>query len=93
MAVAVTLATPKALVNAVGLDNTALAPDTGTAKVTVMPFTKFPLVSFTVTCSAIGKAAPTGVDCGVPAVGVTLAIPVFVSVKVVESVAVKAVTA
>ena len=78
-AVAVTLATPEALVTAVKLDRIALAPASGTAKVTVVPATGFPAESFNVACSAFGKAVPNRVDCGVPPVAVKLVTPVLVN--------------
>jgi hypothetical protein len=48
LAVAVTLATPDALVIAVGLDSVALAPLPGALKFTVMPLSGLPPASFTV---------------------------------------------
>ena len=64
LAVAVTLATPEALVVAVSDDSVALAPDAGTANVTVTPGTgKFEL-SRTVTCSGLAKAVEMTVVCG-----------------------------
>jgi hypothetical protein len=73
LAVAVTLATPEALVSAEELESTALAPIGGTPKVTVAPDTGFPAESFTVVCSAVAKAEPDGADWGVPPVAVILA--------------------
>jgi hypothetical protein len=73
LAVADTLAIPERLVTAVELDNTALAPAAGAAKVTVTPFTGFPIESFTVACRVLGNAAPGEADCGVPPVAVILA--------------------
>jgi hypothetical protein len=70
LAVAVMLAMPEALVVAVGLDNVALAPVEGAVNVTVTPLTGFPAASFTVACSAVGKATPTNTDCDVPPVAV-----------------------
>ena len=92
MAVAVTLATPEALVIAEELDNMALAPLAGAAKVTLMPLTGLPFVSFTVTCRAFAKAALNSVDCGVPPVAVTLPTPVLVSGKFAANVPKVAVT-
>jgi hypothetical protein len=79
LAVAVTLATPEALVTATVLDSTALAPTGGAVNVTETPLTGFPFWSFTVACRALGKAAPTRVDCGVPPAAVKLVSPVLVS--------------
>jgi hypothetical protein len=73
LAVAVTLATPEALVTAVGLERVALAPEGGAAKTTVTPDTGFPAEFLTVACSAVAKAVPNGADWGVPPVGVMLA--------------------
>src|SRR5215471_18004250 len=73
LAVAVTLATPEALVTAVGLDRVALAPVVGAEKDTVMPDRGFPPESFTVACRAVAKAVPKAADWGVPPVAVTLA--------------------
>ena len=73
LAVAVTLATPDALVTAVMFDGVALAPVVGDAKVTVAPLTGSPNWSFTVACRAVRKAFPTPADWGVPAVDVILA--------------------
>jgi len=64
--VAVTFATPEALVTAVALDSVALAPVAGAAKVTVAPETGFPAASFTNACRAFENAVPVAVDCGVP---------------------------
>jgi hypothetical protein len=72
LAVAVTLATPEALVSAEELDSTALAPISGTPKVTVAPGTGFPTESVTVTCSAVAKAVPDGADWDMPPVAVIL---------------------
>lgn len=68
LAVAVTLATPEALVTAVALDRVALAPVAGAAKVTVAPLIGFPAESLTVACSAFANEVPTAADCGVPPV-------------------------
>jgi hypothetical protein len=92
LAMAVTLAMPDALDTAAELDNTALAPVAGTVKVTVTPPTGFPAESLTVTCSGFVKAAPNRADCGVPAVAVMLAIPVFDSEKFAVNVPTVAVT-
>jgi hypothetical protein len=73
LAVAVTLATPRALVVAVPLDNTALAPLEGAVKATTMPLNGLLFESLTVTWRALGKAVPAVVDCGVPPEAVTLA--------------------
>jgi hypothetical protein len=73
LAVAVTVATPEALVTAVGLDRVALAPVAGAAKVTVTPDTGLPAESLTVACNAVGNAVPTTVDCGEPPVAAILA--------------------
>lgn len=85
MAIAVMLATPEALVVAVGLDRVALAPVAGAMNVTVVPFTGFPAVSFTVAWSVIAKAVFNGADCCVPPVAVTL--PGWPAVLVRENVA------
>ena|ERR1700674_4287699 len=82
LAVAVTLATPEALVSAEELDSTALAPISGTPKVTVTPDTGFPAESLTVVCSAVAKAEPDGADWGVPPAAVILAGTVPVPVPV-----------
>ena len=82
LAVAVTLATPEALVNAVGLDSTALAPVGGAAKTTVAPVTGLPSASFRVACSVLVKGEPMGVDCGVPPVAVMNANVVLVNENV-----------
>jgi hypothetical protein len=97
LAVAVTLATPEALVSAEEFDSTALAPVSGTPKVTVAPETGFPAESFTVTCSAVGKAVPDGADWAAPPVAVILAgkvpvPPVLVNEKDADSVPTLAVT-
>ena len=72
LAVAVTVATPEALVTAVAFDKVALAPEEGAVKVTVAPLTRFPLVSFTVAWSGVVKAPPKRAACGAPAVAVML---------------------
>jgi len=65
------VATPLALVTAVlPLVNVALAPDAGTANVTVTPLTGLFPASFTVTCSADPNAVLITALCGVPAVAV-----------------------
>ena len=93
LAVAVTLATPEALVTAMGLDRVALAPVGGAAKDTVTPDSGFPPESFTVACRAVAKAVPTETDCGVPPVAVILAgCVVLVSGKDAESIPMLAVT-
>jgi hypothetical protein len=53
--------------------NVPLAPVDGAVKVTVAPLTRFPPLSFTVACSAVGNAVVTGTLCGVPAVAAILA--------------------
>jgi hypothetical protein len=73
LAVAVTLATPDALVTDVMFDKAALAPVDGGAKVTMAPLTGFPSTSFTVACSAFGKTVATVVDCPMAPVTVILA--------------------
>src|SRR5580700_3867895 len=73
LAIAVTLATPKTLVEAVLLDNTALAPLGGAVNVTVAPLTGLPPESMTVTWSGLAKGAPNGANCGVPPEAVILA--------------------
>ena len=87
LAVAVTLATPEALVTVMGLDRVALTPIGGAAKVTVTPGNGFPAESFTVACRAVAKAVPKRADWGVPPVAVTLAgwPDVLVSEKDAES--------
>ena len=82
LAMAVTLATPEALVTAVWEDRVALAPVGGAAKVMVTPFTGLPSASLTVTCSAFVKGAPTVADCGVPPVAVMNANVVLVNENV-----------
>jgi len=65
------VATPLALVTAVlPLAKVALAPDPGTANVTVTPLTGLFPVSFTVTCSAEPNAVLITALCGVPDVAV-----------------------
>jgi len=65
------VATPLALVTAVlPLVNVALAPDAGTANVTVTPLTGLFPASFTVTCSAVPNAVLITALCGVPAVAI-----------------------
>jgi hypothetical protein len=82
LAVAVTLATPAALVTAVELDKTALAPLAGAVNVTGVPLTGFPAESLSVACKAAGNPVPTTVDCGVPSVAVRVA-PGFPTVPLV----------
>src|SRR5579871_443387 len=95
LAVAVMLATPEALVTAVPLDNTALAPSKGVLNATVTPITGSPLASLTVTWSGFGKGKSNRLDCSEPPVAVILAATpdVLVSEKVAESVPTLAVTA
>src|ERR1700722_10845236 len=50
-----------------------LAPLAGAVNVTEAPLTRFPPLSFTVACKAVGKAVVTGALCGVPAVAVIVA--------------------
>ena len=83
LAVAVTLASPEAFVCAEELDSTALAPSSGTPKVTVAPDTGFPAESCTVACSAVAKAVPDGADWDVPPEAVILAGTVPVPVLLV----------
>jgi len=65
------VATPLALVTAVlPLAKVTLAPELGTAKVTVTPLTGLFPESFTVTCSADPNAVLMTALCGVPAVAV-----------------------
>ena len=74
LAVAVTVATPAALVMTVRADSVARAPVDGAANVTVTPLTGLLLASRTVTWSEVAKAVLIAVDCGVlPAVAVMLA--------------------
>lgn len=81
MAIAVTLATPDALVTAVAFDRfpavpfdrVALGPVVGAEKVTMAPLTACPAESFTVACSALGNTVPTVADCGMAPVAVILA--------------------
>ena len=86
MAVAVTLATPAALVTAVPLDKVALGPTVDTVNVTVTPLTRLPSASFTVACNAIGNAVPAPADCGVPPVAVRNAYVVLVNENVAVNV-------
>lgn len=74
------VATPLAFVVAVAVSppfvppvNVPLAPVDGALNVTVTPFTRFPLPSFTVTARFVAKDALIVALCGVPAVAVTLA--------------------
>jgi hypothetical protein len=87
LAVAVTDATPRALVAVVaeGL-NVADAPEPGGANVTATPETGLPLASVTDTESAVANAVLTVVLCGLPPTTVTEAAgpAVFVSVNVAE---------
>jgi hypothetical protein len=94
LAVAVTLATPEALVTAVPLERAALAPTGGAAKVTVTPPSGLPSESFTVACNAFGNAVLRAADCGVPPVAVREAggPTVLVSEKEAESAPMTAVT-
>jgi hypothetical protein len=70
LAVAVTPATPEALVTAVGLERVALAPEAGGVKMTVTPGTGLPSASLTVAWRGLGNGVLTPTDCGVPAVAV-----------------------
>src|SRR5450432_2569489 len=70
---AVTLATPEALVTAVAPERVALAPEAGAVNDTVTPLTGFPDTSFTVAWRVTGKATPSRADCGAPALAVRLA--------------------
>ena len=82
LAVAVTLATPAALVTAVGLDSVALAPLPGAVKETVTPLNRLPPESFTVACNAPAKTALVRAVCGVPAGVIVAGSPaVFVRIK------------
>jgi hypothetical protein len=65
-AVAVTDATPSLPMVTVSLESVADAPLDGTLKLTIPPVTGS-IASFavTVTANALGKAEPTGIDCGV----------------------------
>src|SRR6185369_9732549 len=94
LAMAVTLATPAALVTAVVLDRVALAPDVGAAKVTVTPLIGLPSESLTVACRGLAKLAPDSAVCGVPPVAAMLAgAPAWlVSAKVAVNVPTVAVT-
>jgi hypothetical protein len=81
------VATPLALVTAVlPLAKVALAPDAGTANVTVTPLMGLFPESFTVTCSADPNAVLMMALCGVPAVAVMDAgVPaVFVKAKLAD---------
>jgi hypothetical protein len=91
LAVAVTLATPEALVATVVSERYALAPDAGAAKVTIALLTGFPAESLTVTCSGFGKPVITDAVCGMAPVAVILAgdVDVLPSEKVAVKVAVK----
>ena len=73
LAVAVTLATPWALVTAVAPESVAPAPEAGAEKFTVTPLNGLPPASFTVACSAVMNVVEIAVACGVPPVAVTLA--------------------
>ena len=68
LAVAVTLATPAALVIALGAESVAVAPDGGGVKVTSTPLTALLAASRTVACNAEPKAVFTVVVCEVPPV-------------------------
>lgn len=87
-AVAVTLATPAALVTAEALERVALAPEPGTAKFTVTPDTRLLAASRTVVCNAVENALLTEVVCEAPPVALTEAAgPArFVSPKLTEPV-------
>ena len=69
---AVTLARPEALVTAVVLESVEPAPDAGGVKVMVMPLCGVPALSLKSTWSAVPKAVPTVVLCGVPPVAAML---------------------
>ena len=79
LAVAVTLATPKILDTAVGLERVAPGPLVGAANETVTPLTGLPIASFTVACKAVGNPVFIEVDCGVPPVAVMKAKVVLVN--------------
>src|SRR5689334_10069611 len=91
-AVAVTAATPSALVTATGLESVALAPVVGAVKKIGTPAAGRPAVSLNVTSRDAGNAAFTEVACGVPPVGVRPAILVLVSEKLAVRPAAVAVT-
>ena len=73
MAVAVTLATPAALVTADEDDSVAEAPEVGAEKFTVTPLTGLPPLSVTVADNALPNAMFTPVVWGVPPLAVMLA--------------------
>jgi len=83
-AVAVTLASPDEVVVAGEPARTALAPEPGAEKVTLVPGTTLPSASFTTTTSAPPNAVPTvalcplplltAIDAGAPAVFVSVAL-------------------
>ena len=64
MAVAITLATPEALVNVVPAERTAEAPEAGAENVIGTPLTGMPEESVNVTWSGVEKATPTCADWG-----------------------------
>ena len=68
LAVAVTLATPAALVVALGVERVAVAPEAGGVKVTSTPLTALFSASRTVACRAVPKAVFTVVVCDAPPV-------------------------
>jgi hypothetical protein len=72
-AVATPLAFVVAVVTFVPFANVPPAPVLGAVNVTVAPLTRFPPLSFTVACRAVGNAVLIAMLCGVPAVAVTLA--------------------
>jgi hypothetical protein len=61
--------------------NAALAPVPGAVNVTVTPLSPFPPESFTVAASAVPKAVPSAVLCGVPPVAAMLAAAPVLLVK------------
>ena len=77
-----TLAKPAALVVAVGLDRTALAPPPGTVKVTVTLGSGLLLESFTRATSGLVNAVLITVVCGLPELTVTPETALLVSAKV-----------
>src|SRR5579883_2394160 len=82
LAIAMTDATPEALVTAGFPVKVALAPDAGAVNDTDTPLIGLPLVSFTSTCNGVAKLVFTAADCGVPPVAVTLPAEMPVSLMV-----------
>jgi hypothetical protein len=86
LAVAITWATPDALVTALFADSVALAPPGGGEKVTVWPAIGLPFMSKSVACRAVAKGCPIMAVCVAPPVAVNVGAPgVLVSANVVDT--------